>query len=68
VIAPLLDLLGPLTPQLEVLDQELEQIVAAREGARHLITVPGVGPVTAAAFVATVDDVTRFRAAHQAEA
>src|SRR5437016_4694263 len=31
-------------------------------------TVPGVGPVTATAFVATVDDVTRFRDAHQVEA
>ena len=68
VIAPLLDLLGPLNHQLEVLDQELAQIVAAHEVARHLITVPGVGPVTAAAFVATLDDVTRFRDAHQVEA
>ena len=68
VIAPLLELLGPLNHQLEVLDQELERLVAAHEAARHLITVPGVGPVTAAAFVATVDDVTRFRNAHQVEA
>jgi hypothetical protein len=29
---------------------------------------PGVGPVTATAFVATVDDVRRFRGAHQVEA
>jgi len=68
VIAPLLDLLGPLNHQLEVLDQELAQIVAAHEAARHLTTVPGVGPVTAAAFVATLDDVSRFRDAHQVEA
>ena len=68
MIAPLLDLLGPLNHQLEVLDQELERLVAAHEGARHLTTMPGVGPVTAAAFVATVDDGTRFRDAHHVEA
>ena len=68
MIAPLLDLLGPLNHQLEVLDQELERLVAAHEGARPLTTMPGVGPVTAAAFVATVDDGTRFRDAHHVEA
>ena len=56
------------TDRRDALDQELAQIVAAHEAARHLTTVPGVGPVTAAAFVATLDDVTRFRDAHQVEA
>ena len=61
VIAPLVELLGPINKQIEALDKELERIVAADEVARRLTTVPGVGPVTATAFVATVDDVTRFR-------
>src|SRR5881296_1542494 len=68
VIAPLLELLGPLNKQIAALDEELERIVAADEVTRPLTTVPGVGPVTATAFVATVDDVTRFRDAHQVEA
>jgi len=68
VIAPLLELLGPINQQIEALDEELERIVAADEVTRQLTTVPGVGPVTATAFVATVDDVTRFRRAHQVEA
>jgi transposase len=68
VIAPLVELLGPLNKQIEALDEELERIVAADEVARHLTTVPGVGPVTATAFVATVDDVTRFRRAHHVAA
>src|SRR3989442_3589484 len=67
VVAPLLALLGPINQQIEVLDKELGLIVAADGVARHLTTVPGVGPVTAAAFVATVDDVSRFRGAHQVE-
>ncbi len=29
------------------------------------MTAPSIGPVTALAFVATLDDVTRFRSAHQ---
>jgi transposase len=33
-----------------------------------LRTAPGIGPITAAAIVATVDDITRFRSAHQLEA
>ena len=34
------------------------------ERVQRLRTVPSVGPVTAAAFVATLDDVQRFRHAH----
>lgn len=30
--------------------------------------MPSIGPVTAIAFVASLDDVTRFRTAHQVEA
>ena len=40
-----------------------EEPIAAR-----LTTAPGVGPLTASAFVATIDDVTRFRTAHELEA
>ena len=35
---------------------------------QRLRTVPSVGPVTAAAFVATIDDAQRFRRAHEVEA
>ena len=56
------------TDRRDALDQELERLVAAHEVTRPLTTMPGVGPVTAAAFVATVDDGTRFRDAHHVEA
>jgi transposase len=36
--------------------------------ALRLTTAPGVGPVTASAFVATIDDIARFRSAHELEA
>ncbi len=34
----------------------------------RLATAPGVGPVTASAFVATIDDIRRFRSAHALDA
>jgi transposase len=42
----------------------------ATEGsvARRLMTVPGVGPLTATAYVATIDDPTRFRSSDQVAA
>ena len=56
------------TDRRDALDQELERLVAAHEVTRPLTTMPGVGPVPAAAFVATVDAGTRFRDAPHAEA
>ena len=43
---------------------------AAAEGsvARRLMTVPGVGPITATAYVATIDDPKRFRSSEQVAA
>src|SRR5262245_13992885 len=49
-------------------DERLERLVASDSRVRRLCTVPGVGPVTAATFVATVDGVERFAGAHQVEA
>lgn len=64
---PLVTLLEPLNQQIESLDNELGQLVARDDVTKRLVTVPGVGPVTAVAFVATLDEVTRFRGAHQVE-
>lgn len=36
--------------------------------ARRLMTVPGVGPITATAYVATIDDPKRFRSSEQVAA
>ena len=43
---------------------------AGAEGsvARRLMTVPGVGPITATAYVATIDDPRRFRSSDQVAA
>jgi transposase len=66
-MGPLVTLLEPLNQQIETLDNELGQLVGRDDVTKRLVTVPGVGPVTAVAFVATLDEVTRFRGAHQVE-
>ena len=54
--------------QLVYADQAIEDVTAHDERVQRLRTVPSIGPVPAAAFVATIDDVRRFRRAHQVEA
>lgn len=66
-IASLLGLFAPVTDQINALDAQLAALVRADEVLQRLTTVPGVGPVTAIAFGATVDDVQRFRGAHQVQ-
>ena len=54
--------------QLAYSDEVIEQLCAHDARVQRLCTVPSVGSVTAAAFVATIDDVQRFRHAHQVQA
>ncbi|MBI4610104.1 MAG: IS110 family transposase [Candidatus Rokubacteria bacterium] len=54
-----------LNRQLAYSDATIEHVAAHDERVQRLRTVPSVGPVTAAAFVATIDDVQRFAHAHQ---
>lgn len=68
VIAPLRTILAHLTEQIAQVDRTLQQQAREDERAERLRTVPGVGPLTALAFVAVVDHVGRFRDAHQLEA
>ena len=64
-LAPLRVVLEPVNAQIEAADAQLAATAGADERIARLRTVPGIGPVTAVAFVATLDDVTRFRTAHQ---
>ena len=59
--------LAPLVRQLHALDQEIarsDRTIAAMargdERARRLMTIPGLGPVTASAMAASVQDVSAF--------
>ena len=66
-ITPLLTMLVELQKELRAADERVAAIVAGEPVIQRLCTVPGVGPVTATAFVATVDDIQRFAGPHQLE-
>jgi len=59
-----LALIEILSDQLREADAECSAIAKADALCCRLMTVPGVGPLTALNFVAAIDDVTRFRDAH----
>jgi transposase len=67
-LAPLLALLPALNAEIAAADQRLAACVAANPVVQRLATAPAIGPVTATAFVATLDEITRFASAHQVEA
>lgn len=52
--------LDTLREQIASADAELKQLARDDQRMRRLMTVPGVGPVTAARFVAALDDIDRF--------
>jgi transposase len=58
----------PLNRQLTYCDDRIEHLAAQDPRVPRLRSVPSVGPVTAAAFIAAIDDAQRFRHAHQLEA
>lgn len=60
--APLVTVIEMLTAQIAVYDRRIAQLVATEYPvAQRLQAVPGVGPLTALAFVLLIDDPTRFR-------
>lgn len=61
----LLKLLSQLDAQIGALDVAVEQAARQQEQARLLMTQPGVGPITALAFVLTIGDVSRFKHSNQ---
>ena len=49
-----------MTPQIDAIDEEIKTLVKADETARRLMTIPGIGPITASAIVATVQETSAF--------
>jgi transposase len=56
-----------LNEQIRAATKEVEALANGDALCRRLMTVPGIGPVTALRFVAAVDRVDRFKSAHQVE-
>jgi transposase len=61
----LLDLLDRLNPTIAELSQAIAQEVEKCAAARRLMTYPGVGPLTALAFVLIIGDAERFHCGKQ---
>ncbi|MDQ3803594.1 MAG: IS110 family transposase, partial [Acidobacteriota bacterium] len=59
-VEPLLLMLKALNEQIKAADKRLEEIAKADEVVQRLCSVPGVGPVVAMTFAATLDDASRF--------
>lgn len=64
-IEPLLIMLKSLNEQIKLADEKVAEIVKDDEVVKRLTTVPGVGPVTATTYAATLDGAARFRDAKQ---
>ena len=59
-LAPLVHQIDAIDGEIAAIDKEIEALVKADETARRLTTIPGVGPITASAIVATVRDTSAF--------
>lgn len=60
-LLPLLTVHRDLVERIKDCDGEMEKIARAHPAARRLMTVPGVGPVTALHYVSIIDRPDRFR-------
>jgi transposase len=54
--------------QIRLLDAQVRALARGNSAVRHLMSVPGVGVITALGFVATIDDPARFRRSSSAGA
>lgn len=66
-LAPLIALWTPLNAQIDTMDERLLALAKDHPVITRLRTMPSIGPVTALAFVASLDEVTRFHSAHQVQ-
>lgn len=64
-LSPLRSVIEILNDELESADDQFKALVEADPLVKRLTTLPGIGPITASAFVATLDVTSRFDRAGQ---
>jgi transposase len=64
-LAPLRSLIEVVDDELVNADEQFQALVAADATVKRLTTLPGIGPITASAFVAALDVASRFEQASQ---
>jgi transposase len=67
-LRPLFAVLPAINAQIAAADQRIASFAAADPSVTLLASMPGIGPITASAVVATADDIGRFASAHHFEA
>jgi transposase len=67
-VTPIVSVLERLNEQIALADKRVEQVAKDDALVERLRTTPGVGPVTAVSFVATLDGAERFSSARQVRA
>jgi transposase len=60
-----LQMIERVTESIRTLDSSLEEAASQDVVAHQLMTVPGIGPITALTFQSTIDDPTRFESSAQ---
>jgi transposase len=63
-----LQMIDALSEQIDEADKELAQLAKKHPVCPRLMSVPGIGPVTALHYVAVIDEVARFQSAHDVQA
>ena len=61
LVRPLLEVRETVHEQLVMLDRRVRQLAQNNPQTRAFMTVPGIGPITALAFMAAIDDPEAFR-------
>jgi transposase len=61
MVSPLLRVLESVEREVQELDKLFQEYAENHKVCRNLMTIPGVGPITAVAFTSAVDDPKRFR-------
>jgi transposase len=64
-LSPVCSLIEVLDKELATADAQFEELVGGDATVKRLTTLPGIGPITASAFVAAIDVVSRFDRASQ---
>lgn len=61
LVAKLAKVRRHVTSQINAIDRDIRHLVHTEPTLKRLISVPGVGPITALAFLSAVDDPSRFK-------
>lgn len=63
-----LEVIDTVEKEIEEAEKEIKALAKQDPVCPRLMSIPGIGPITSLWFVAVIDDITRFKCAHDCEA